>query len=186
MGARRPIAIALTWTRGQLIYDTPRHLRLLDEQILALRDYAAGIDDAMIAPLAEAKRRCSPADWKAGLELIGMTPLDIEIIRHSGMGKVKPHREAKRALRGIPLPNPFSQVWGLRQMRGMYAAADDILEDAFCDLAVELAPTQGWDYLAGLCICNRTARTLQARVQMQRDARGELGDPRRVPEPQRY
>jgi len=181
-----PMSIALTWTRGRCAYSTPGQLRRLDEQLLSLRDYSAGIDDAMIEPLADAKRRSRPADYTAGLQLVGMTPTDVAIIRHSALsGRVTHHREAARALRGIPLPNPFSQVWELRQMRGMYAAAENLLEDTFCDLAVELMPAQGWDNLAKMTLYHRTSRTLQARIQEQRETRGGPGDPRRLPE-QRY
>lgn len=182
------MSIALSWTRGRLVYDTPAHLRLVDEQLLALKGFACGIDDAMLAPLTEARQRSGSADWKAGLELVGLTPLDIEILRHSALSTPRDaplHREARRAIHGIPWSNPFSQVWELRQMRGMYAAAENLLEDAFCDLALELAPEQGWHNLSQLTLRHRSARTLQHRVEDQRVTRGEPGDPRREPV-QRY
>lgn len=179
------MAIALTWTHGRLAFETPAHLRLLDQELLDLRDFAAQIDAAMLAPLAEAERRAAPADWKVGLELTGLTALDVRILRRSAPREIVPNTEAKRALRGIPLPNPFSQVWELRQMRGMYAAAENLLEDAFSDLVVELAPTHGWHNLAQLTTSHRSARTLQLRIEAQRELRGEPGDPRRIPA-QRY
>lgn len=174
-----PLSIALAWTRGRLVYETPRDLRFLDERLSALREFAAGIDDAMLAPLSEAEERCTPADWQTGLGLVGLAPRDVTVLRYSAPSDVAPHREAVRALRGIPLPNPFSQVWELRQVRGMYSAAEDLLEDTFCDLAVELAPTQGWEHLARMTVHHTSARTLQLRVEDQRASHGEPGDARR-------
>ena len=180
-----PMSIALMWARGRLNYETPGDLKRLDEQIYALRGFACGIDDAMLAPLITAQRQCRPTDWHAGLDLVGLTQRDIQILRHGAPQEIAPHREAKRALRGIPLPNPFSQVWELRQMRGMYAAAENLLEDAFCDLVIELAPEQGWHNLPQLTLHHRSTRTLQLRVEEQRAERGAPGDPRREPA-QRY
>lgn len=184
-----PMGIALKWTRGRVEFTTPGHLQRLDIQLQSLREYAGGIQDAMVGPLAAA-RRCK--DYRAGLELIGMTQMDVEILRRNAMGgyaqdrvRNRNHPEAKRALRGIPLPNPFSQVWELRQMHGMYAAADNILEDTFCDLAAELAEARGWDNLAPLSVLHRTGNGVRLRVEQQRRARGLPGDPRRRAE-QRY
>lgn len=183
-----PLSIALTWVKGRVEFTTPGHLRRLDSQILGLRTYAAGIQDAMLEPLAEARRRLGSRDYAAGLELVSMTQTDVDILRHSshaGSGPVRNHPEARRALRGIPLPNPLSKVWELRQMHGMYAAADNILEDTFCDLVLELAPDHGWDRLASLTNIHHTGRGLELRVEFQRRERGAPGDPRRRQE-QRY
>lgn len=180
-----PMSIALRWTRGRLEYDSPRDLSFLDDRLHSLRDYTAGIDDSMLAPLADAQRRCAPRQWADGLQLVGLTDRDVQGLRHAAPGVVKPHPQASRALRGIPLRNPFTDVWELRQIRGMYTAAEDLIEDTFCDLATELAPTLGWTLLAGMTRYHRSARTLQRRVEAQRLVRGEPGDPRRVPQ-QRY
>lgn len=181
-----PMSIALTWTKGRVEFTTPGHLRRLDVQLSALREYAGGIQDAMLDPLALARRRCSGPDYRAGLDLIGMTQTDVDILRYNALGgRVRNHPEAKRALRGIPLPNPFSQVWELRQMHGMYAAAVDLLEDTFCDLADELAGERGWDSLVPLTVHHHTGNGVRLRVEQQRRNRGLPGDPRRRLE-QRY
>ena len=84
---------------------------------------------AGVAPKGKLGQAYTAADGyalarSAGLELIGMTQTDVDILRYNALGgRVRNHPEARRALRGIPLPNPFSQVWELRQMHGMYAAA---------------------------------------------------------------
>ncbi len=180
-----PMRIALTWTRGRVVHETPGDLKRLDEQLMGLRDYASHIDDAMVARLEEAKHRCTRADYEAGLGLIGLTQLDVDILQFHARRQPTPNRAVKRALSGIPWPNPFSQVWELRQMRSMYTAADNLLEDAALDLAVELAPTHGWDYLAQLMRSAHSGKNLQWLVDEQRRERGEPGDPRRSPE-QRY
>lgn len=180
-----PMAIALSWTRGRVVYETPGHLRLLDRQRHALHEFAAGIDDCMVGPLNMADKECGPTRFRDGLKLIDMTIDDVTLLRFFAPRRVPAHREATRALRGIPLPNPFSQVWELRQMRGMYQAAEDLLLDVYCDLILELAPTHGWHQLSQLGQDNRSATALRAVVDDQRRRRGEPGDPRREPV-QRY
>lgn len=179
-----PMSIMLVWTRGRLVYDRPGHLRFLDAQLLGLRDFAAGIDDAMVPLLREAQRECSAQHWAIGLGLIDMTQRDVSVLRHGASAALAPaqHREASRALQGIPLANPFSQVWELRQMRAMYAAAEDLIEDVFCDLAVELSQDHDWDELATHTRTHHSGRTLQMRVTDQREIRGMPGDARRIPE----
>lgn len=176
-----PMAIALYWTNGRVLHETPAHLRTLDRQRHELHAFASGIDDAMIAPLAEAERRCSPQDYRRGLELVGLSQHDVRLLRFFAPRDVPPHREARRALRGIPLPNPFSQIWELRQMRSMYRAAEDILLDVYCDLILELAPDHGWHNLAQLLQDNRSEPALRDFVDDQRRHRGGPGDPRREP-----
>ena len=180
-----PLAIALTWTNGRLLYDGLPHLRLLDTQLSALQGFSAQIDDAMLGPLRLARSWCPDEAWKAGLELVGLTPQAVEILRRGAPRTVTPNAEAARALNGIPLPNPFSQIWELRQIRSMYTAAENILEDAFCDLTVELAPTYGWQHLSEFTLHHRSAQTLRLRTSQQRARRGEPGDARREPA-QRY
>jgi hypothetical protein len=174
-----PLAIALTWMSGRLVYEEPAHLHLVDSRLSALRGFSSQIDDAMLAPLREARRACTAAAWKSGLELVGLSPRAVEILRHGAPQTITPNAEAARALVGIPLPNPFSRIWELRQIRGMYTAAENILEDVFCDLSVELAPTHGWQRLSEFTHHHRSERTLQLRINHQRATRGAPGDPRR-------
>ncbi|WP_148221031.1 hypothetical protein [Xylanimonas cellulosilytica] len=176
-----PMSLALTWTKGRVLYETPRHLRFLDEQFVALRTYAAGIEHAMVPFLDDAQERCSKDAWRSGLELVGLTSDDVSLLRFYAPAQQAPHKEVRRALRGWPLQNPFSRIWELRQMRAMYAAAENLLEDTFCDLAVELAPKHGWQNLSQVTLYNNFASGLQQRVDWQREERGEPGDPRRRP-----
>lgn len=181
-----PLGIALTWTRGRLEHQTVAHLQTLDVQIYDLRAFAAGIDDAMTPLLRQARRHSAASGWNEGLALVGLSTTGADdLCRRTAKPGGPGHPEARRALRGFPLPNPWSQVWELRQVRNMYAAAEALMEDVFCDLVLELHPTHGWLPLAEVTLQHRTATQLQLRIQDQREARGEPGDPRRIPE-QRY
>jgi hypothetical protein len=176
-----PMSIALTWTRGRVLHESPGHLRVLDLQRQNLQAFSHQIEDAMVPLLIDARNRSSRDSWFAGLDLIGLTPQDVEILRFHAPWRPKSHPEVRRALLGIPLPNPFSQVWELRQMRSMYAGAEDLLEDAVCDLVLELVPRHGWDNLAAQLAAPCSGANLQWLVGEQRTARGEPGDPRREP-----
>lgn len=177
-----PMALALSWTRGRVLHETPRHLRDLDTQLVALRDHAAGLEHAVPPLLAVARQRCSAVDYRAGLRLAGVTPRSLATMRFRSPARPAPHPDVERAVSGWPWPNPFSQVWELQQVRAMYRAAEDLLEDAFCDLVLELVPHHGWQHIAESTVYSNSVRGLQTRVEWQRDARGEPGDARRTPE----
>lgn len=176
-----PMSLALSWTKGRLVYETPKHLRFLDDRLFALRNYAAGIEHAMVPFLDDAQQRCSKEAWRSGLELVGLSSREVATLRFCAPAEQQPHREVRRALQGWPLQNPFSRIWELRQMRALYTAVENLLEDTFCDLAVELAPDHGWQNLSQVTLYNNFAAGLQQRVQWQREERGESGDPRRRP-----
>lgn len=140
-----PLGIALTWTRGRLEHETLAHLHTLDGQIGDLRSFADGIDDAMTPLLRQARRHSEVGEWTQGLELVGLSAVGADdLCQRTARPGGADHPDARRALRGFPLPNPWSQVWELRQVRSMYAAAQAIMEDVFCDLVLELHPTYGW------------------------------------------
>lgn len=173
--------IAMQYTRGRLLFETPAHLRRLDQQVMELRGWKSEITDAIARPLVEARSRYGRAAWEDALATIGLTEYDARVIVGTAVSK-RPdlNPDVRRALRGFPLPNPLTRVWELRQMESMYQGADNLLEDALCDLVVELAPRHGWGNLAALTL-DRYDRQLIWRVQTQREERGELGDPRRAP-----
>jgi len=177
-----PALIFLDYTRGRCVFETPAHLRFLDARQERLQGWMAQIRNAMAKPLREARTWCPQPVWNEGLKLIGLTERDVRII--IGVAGVSPdpsaNRDVKRALRGFPLPNPFTQVWELRQMHAMYQAADNMMEDTLVDLLLELEPRRGWDNLADFTVCGHP-EPLKTRVKAQRAQRGELGDPRRLP-----
>ncbi|MGB3828236.1 MAG: hypothetical protein WA962_05615 [Ornithinimicrobium sp.] len=156
-------------------------MRLLDQQLADLIEFTGQIEDAMAMPLAEGEARRSE-DWETGLLLMGLTQREVDEIRwRVSHSPAVSNAEANQALRGWPLPNPYSQVWELRQVHAMWSAAVDILEDTVCDLISELAPRHGWGNLAFL-IASRNGEEVQDRVLRQRERRGEVGDARRVPQ----
>ena len=177
-----PVRIAMRWARGRIVFETPGQLKRLDAQLMQLREYTCQIQDAMAPRLRTARPKLGQA-WLESLELIGLGDQQARFIIDTAhpVNPDKAHPEVTRALRGIPLPNPLSQVWELRQMHAMYAAAVNLLEDVACDLILELAPKHGWDYLGSLTVC-RNGQQLRWRVEDQREERGEPGDPRRLPE----
>jgi len=176
--------IALHYTRGRVVFETPAHLRRLDAQLMELREWKGQITDAMAAPLSEARSRYAGSRWEQALDLIGLTDYDVRVLIGTAHRQVRLNPDAKRALRGFPLPNPLTNVWELRQMASMYEGAENILEDTLCDLVLELEPRHGLANLAALTVSG-TAQQLQFRLDRQLQERGELGDPRRAPS-QRY
>lgn len=176
------LSIATRYTRGRLEFSTPAHLANLDVQLLSVLGHADQIRLAMAAPLREI-RDTHRRRWGSALEHINMTDLEARVITWSAIGTTPDqitNHDARRALRGIPLPNPLTEVWELRQMLAMYQAAANVLEDASCDLVLELAETRGLAALAPLTL-SRTPAQLSMRVSEQRELRGEPGDPRRIP-----
>jgi len=172
-------SILLNYTRGRCDFTTPNHLRRLDRQLLGLLERKGQIQDAMSAPLRAARSALPRDRYVAGLDLIGMSPDEAIRIMVVPPARAVPTTDVARALRGIPLPNPLTQAWELRQVLLMYQAAADMIEDTLCDLVNELAPTLGLDRLAALTTDKVTSQ-LEWRVAQQRRARGESGDPRRA------
>lgn len=181
------MVIALSYTRGRLTFDTPGHLRFLDEQGLAVRDFAGRIDDVIAAHIREGIRTGGERLAQDCLTVIDISPLDAAMLEFgaSSVGRILP--EVARVQHDVPLPNPFTLVWELRQLRSMYTAADHLIEDAYCDLAMELHNDAGlnWGRLAQVTPTCYDGDTVKARVQTQREARGDPGDLRRKPQ-QRY
>ncbi len=179
-GPDEALEAAVRFTRGRVVHETPRHLGLLDQQLGELIEYTQQVEDGMALFLAEGEARRSE-DWATALQLMGMTQRKADEIRwRVSHSPAVPNAEVDQALKGWPLPNPYSQVWELRQAHAMWSAAVDILEDTVCDLVSELAPRHGWVNLAFVTSC-RSGEDLEDRVRHQRARRGLPGDERRVP-----
>ena len=177
--------IAMQTTRGRLEFSTPKQLATLERQRMELLGYTDQVRLAMAAPLREARRAFGPR-WGTALALVGMPTMDARIITWSAVGATPSqvtNADVRRVLHGIPLPNPLTEVWELRQLHSMFEAAGDLLEDAVCDLVLELRERQGLAALAPLTVSG-IADQLRMRVERQRDRRGGPGDGRRVPQQQ--
>lgn len=174
-----PHQLALQWLNNRLVFDRPADVRFLDRRRVDVLEAAGASTDAMVPYIADTT--LCPDRAKA-LELIGLTDLDLRILKRPF---VPPGAEKQpyvaQALKGWPLPNPFSLLWELKQVREMWQAADDLVEDTFADLVLELVPQHGWHNLAQLTRWHNAADALQFRVEDQRRGRGAPGDPRRAP-----
>ena len=171
------ITLALAYTHGRVEFDTAHHLQLLDGEQLRLRAGLGQVRDVMAGLLRVARSCYAATEWEDVVRLVGLPDDDACVfVGPSVPVEVARNSDVRRVLRGIPLPNPLSQVWELQQLYGLYAAADRLLEDTICDLAVELAPGCGWDRLAAL---TTDRDRLRWRVDRQRAERGEPGDTRR-------
>lgn len=175
-----PLHIALDYSHGRVLFETPAHLSRLDDQLMELREWKGQITDAMAAPLRQARSRYTRAKWDQALDLIGLTEYDARVLIGTAHQQTRQNPDVRRVLRGFPLPNPLTNVWELRQMESMYQAAENLLEDALCDLVEELAPRHGWANLAAVTV-GRTERQLRFRLERQLQERGGPGDPRRAP-----
>lgn len=177
-----PVLVLLAYTRGRLVFETKEDLLRLNLQQQRLRAYTSQISSAMALPV-QALREIYPAgQWREALTAAGLGAQEASSLAAAASSHEAPaNADVRRALRGIPLPNPLSQVWELRQMRSMYQAADDLAEDALCDLVEELEHRYGLGKLADLT-GDRSAAKLWHRLEHQRSHRGLPGDPRRRPQ----
>lgn len=177
--------IAMRSTRGRLEFSTPGHLAALESHRMELLGYTDQVRLAMASPLREA-RSAYGARWGTALALVGMPTMDARIIIWSAVGTTPEqvtNTDVRRVLRGIPLPNPLTEVWELKQLHSMFQAAGDLLEDAVCDLVHELRDHHGLGSLAPLTVSGN-ADQLRMRIEAQREQRGEPGDRRRIPQQQ--
>lgn len=173
--------VLLEHTRGRCVFETPGHLRVLEQHQQNLREWIGQIDDAICLELSAARRQLPQHSWPVALAMTGFTPLEAgRIMRRRASAAPPANPDVRRALHGIPLANPLTHAWELRQVWGMYRAVDNMLEDLCCDLAVELERTHGLDRLASLTT-DRSPDQLRWRIERQRDHRGEPGDARRRP-----
>lgn len=176
--------IALRYTRGQVVHETPTQLGRLDTRIAELQLYIGELDAAVGVALTVARMRLGGDRWVAARDLVGLSDMEARMLLGTRRpeDRIDPNADARRALRGWPLPNPLTQAWELRQMAGMYRAAENVLEDTLADLVLELVDRhRDWTVLASLLTLTRYSRSLRRRVDDQRAARGEPGDPRRLP-----
>lgn len=174
------LAVALSFTGGRTDFTTVADLRRLQQAQAELVEYG---DQARLA-LAETLRAAQPVfgpRWGSALEAIGMTRLDWDILAWTTAGRMSlaTNAEVARTVEGLPVPNPLTEAWELRQLWQMYEAATNILEDALCDLVVELTELRPAAVL--LEATGEWAEyALLQRVEAARDARGGPRDPRRA------
>lgn len=165
-------------TGGQLDFTTVAHLRRLQSSQDQVCDFSAQCQVAMAEPLGRARSRLG---WEWTTEVLGLTVVEctMALALAGGTGQEPPNDEVRRVLRQLPLTNPVTQAWELKQLWRLHEAARDVLEDAICDLLVELLAGHPSDEL------KRATGPLTGspalRVECARLERGGPGDPRRIP-----
>lgn len=179
-----PMSIVLCYTRGRLIFETPGHLRFLDQRGLAVRDFAGRIDDIMVRHLRAGFAKAGEQVARQCLAVIDVSPTEAAQLEFAAQPTSGRMPETDRVQQDVPLANPFTLVWELRQLRSMYTAVDNLIEDAYCDLAQELHDAgRSWRELAQASPTSYgDTHYVQARIAEQRRLRGEPGDTRRTPE----
>lgn len=173
------MAIALHFTRGQLEYRSEHDLERLGAQQLRLLDEASAVRRAIARPLRAVYQEIR-VTWADALNVVGLTDDEAHLILWQGAVQgSEGTRETRRVTSGLPWSNPLTEVWELRQLASLYAAAAAILEDVVCDLADELVGE--WRDLAKVAplTSSRSPGQLLMRLEDNRSARGSVGDPRR-------
>ena len=185
--AEMVMRLACHRTRGRLSFTTVAHLRTLAGQLDQLRGYTGQIELAMGDPLRELRDVC-PDTWQSMLRVVDLPVIDARVILWSLTGTTLRDRTnptVARALAQIPLPNPLSEIWELRQIYDLYSAAVELLEDTLLDLVEELSQTRPIAALQAL-LRPSLVGDLTSRLQLHHQTRGHPGDPRRAIPTQAY
>ena len=176
---REVIDIVTRHTGGQLEFSTVGDLEHLS--------VAKGEIDSAIRriekSLGAAAQRAAVAfgDWSAVGEKVGY---DWRALRRMAETAARtpafvPHPDVHIAVREVPARNPLSEAWEIKQLRSLWAAASQMVEDTLCDLVEELVEIGvGWESLLP-AVWDRSPESLKARVELNRVSRGQPGDPRR-------
>ena len=176
------LQIASTATRGRLDFTTMTHLLELDQAAASVFDYADLVRLSMAGQIRDVRAAFGPA-WLDVLADVHLSEEEVRLIL-AAAPRGEPSEssivagDVRRVLHGLPLPNPLTQIWELRQLQGMYVAAHGVLEDTFADLVHEVADRVPMSAVAVMTSC-QTALRLEARLEQQRADRGGPGDPRR-------
>lgn len=171
-------AIALQFTRGQLEYRTHSDLERLSIEHLQLLDEASAVRRSIARPLRAVRR--AQVSWADALDVVCLVDDEAQLILWQGAVQgSEGTRATRRAIAGLPWANPLTEVWELLQLSSLYEAAGAILEDAICDLADELVTE--WRDLSRVAplTSSRSPGQLLLRLEENRTARGDIGDPRR-------
>ncbi|GAB4590032.1 hypothetical protein [Nocardia sp. IFM 10818] len=185
--------VATKFTGGQDEFTTVADLTVLTQKRKNLTDYTATCERALGRALSQSQRGlgCRTADLA---EILDMTPLEVERAVYSysvavtwsdkiGDRSSYTNRQVRRITEmcdGLLISSPLLLAWELKQLWSMYRAAENLLEDTFVDLVLELKGTADPAvivYAAGAP--HREA--LHGWIRHQRALRGEPGDPRRIP-----
>lgn len=165
-------------TGGQLDFITVNHLRQLQSSQDQVCDFSAECQVAMAGPLRQAR---STLGLERTAEILGLSvgECNMALALAGGAMQEPPNGEVHRVLRQLPLTNPVTQAWELKQLWRLHEAAREVLEDTICDLLVELLAQHPAEELRKAT--GPSTSTPALRVERARLERGEAGDPRRTP-----
>lgn len=164
------VKLALRYTSGKVLHEGVSDLRTLNRQIWEL----AGDTQMVQSLIAERLRRIvDAAPGREGLadavSLLGLQLQDaLRIKNRKPTGT--PNRDVERALEDLPYRNPITEAWELLQVQGLYQAAADILENAYCDEASALSDAAGLTVI-GEQLDDASAAALLARIRMNHEDR---------------
>jgi hypothetical protein len=178
------IKIVTSRTGGRLNFTTVADLQFLSDRQREHVDYAARLWLALAAPLSDAYE--TMGSWEAVAGPLGLTRYDCR--GAVGVAGIYPPEEAvtpdskriSEMVNSQVFKNPFILAWEMKQMWAMHQAAVDMFEDTICDLVGELRGTRPGQILAA-AIGVSTSGNLDGRIRKAHAARGQSGDPRRVP-----
>jgi hypothetical protein len=174
------MAVVTRRTVGRLDYTTVADLQLLQSYLDPLLVYTDQVRDAMGERLGAAEGTV-PLDRV--VEVLGLPLLEARAAIWSG-GISRPEERTNLNIRAVleyvPFRNPLIEAWELKQLLRMYEAACNVVEDAICDLIIELRDTRPDEVLIAASGAG-CRRGLEGRVAVARDERGGPGDARRTP-----
>lgn len=177
---REVIDVVTRHTNGQLEFSTLADLESLSVTKGEL-DAAVQLVEKSLGVAAQRAAIAFCGDWSAVGEQVGLDWRDLR--RMAEVAARTPafvsHPDVRVAVQEVPSRNPLSEAWEIKQLRSLWVAAAQMVEDAACDLIEELVDAGlGWDSLL-VSVWDGDAHALRARVRRNRDARGAPGDPRR-------
>lgn len=175
------VSIVTAMSGGQVDFNGLRGLRTLLEMQGSVDAYALECRQLMVAAAQHAANELEAVHVVA--DALEIAPVHVAPTAWLAMSADDTRANVQRVLTGIPLTNPLTQAWELKQLWRLYVAARTVLEDTICDLIDEAS---GVDEHALVTAAGMSdAAALRERVQRARTERGGPGDLRRSPRQQR-
>jgi len=176
--------IVTSRTGGQLDFTSVADLEWLRRYQCEHAEYTFQCQMAMAEPLTAALETLG--SWDAVREPIGLSLTECRAT--VGLARREPpeartNPDVERILRMVGsqvFQNPLILAWELKQMWRMHDAVVDVFEDTICDLVEELRGSRPDEILARAA-GSALPKGLDTRIAYAREARGQAGDPRRIP-----
>lgn len=183
-----PVLVASEFTGGRHSFTSVDGLRELEEYRLTLGAYVLTCQRAMGLAMKDSRTGLGLAGWGKLAHLVDLDARRCEESAHLATWAYpydqreisNPQvRRIEAMCAGFFFANPLLLTWELRQLWGLYYAAEQILEDTVVDLVEELLPTTPTSVLAS-AVGLYSEHGLRDRIFQQRSTRGAVGDSRRT------